>query len=96
VSNRRKPRQRNGGKLTRDRTEWTHKKRFGGAGASICKPAASRNREAERVQLGGVSARSSSNGVQMVKGGKAADLDKLLNPIPAPFRLVTTDDVQRG
>jgi hypothetical protein len=70
VSNRRKLRQGNGGKLTRDRAAWTHKTRFGG-GSSAFRPAAGRSRAAERDLLGGLSARGRSGGVQAVQGGLA-------------------------
>jgi hypothetical protein len=70
MSNRRKLRQDNGGKLTRDRAEWTHKTRLG-SGSSAFRPAASRSRMAERDRLGGISARSRSGGVQAVQGGLA-------------------------
>jgi hypothetical protein len=74
VSNRRKLRQGNGGKLTRDRAEWTHKTRLG-SGSSAFRPAASRNRAAERDQLHGVYARSLSNGVQAARGGLSVRCD---------------------
>jgi hypothetical protein len=70
VSNRRKLRQGNGGKLTRDRAAWTHKTRLG-SGSSAFRPAASRSRVAERDRLNGVFARSRSGGVQAVQGGLA-------------------------
>lgn len=70
VSNRRKLRQGNGGKLTRDRAAWTHKTRLG-SGSSAFRPAASRSRAAGRDRLAGVSARSRSGGVQAVQGGLA-------------------------
>jgi hypothetical protein len=68
VSNRRKLRQGNGGRLTRDRADWAHKIRFGSE-AGAFKPTASRNRAADRSQVHGVFARNNSNGVQAVKGG---------------------------
>ena len=77
VSNRRKLRQGNGGKLTRDRAQWTHKTRLGGGSAAV-RPAASRNRAAGRDQLGGISARSRSGGVQAVQGGQAIWCDPAL------------------
>jgi len=70
VSNRRKLRQGNGRKLTRDRAAWTHKTRLG-SGSSASRPAASRSRTAERDRLTSVSARSRSNGVQAGQGGLA-------------------------
>jgi hypothetical protein len=78
VSNRRKLRQGNGGKLTRDRAKWTHKTRLS-SGSSAFRPAASRNRAAERDRLHGVSARNWSNGVQAAQGGLSVrcDLDLL-------------------
>jgi len=77
VSNRRKLRQGNGGKLTRDRAQWTHKTRLGGGSAAV-RSAASRDRVAGRDQLGGVSARSRSGGVQAVRGGQAIRCDSAL------------------
>lgn len=74
VSNKRKLRQGNGGKLTRDRAAWTHKTRLG-SGSSAFKPAASRSRMAERDLLGGISARSRSGGVQAAQGGLAVRFD---------------------
>jgi len=74
VSNRRKLRQGNGGKLARDRAKWTHKTRLGG-GSSAFRPAASRNRAAERDRLQGVSARNWSNGVQTAQGGLSVRCD---------------------
>jgi len=78
-------RQGNGGKLTRDRAEWTHKTRLG-SGSSAFRPAASRNRAAERDRLNGVSARSQSNGVQAAQGGLsircAPDLPASLKQTP--------------
>jgi len=70
VSYRRKLRQGNGSRLTRDRAAWTHKTRLGG-GSRTFRPAGSRNRAAEREQLGSISARSRSGGVQAVQDGLA-------------------------
>lgn len=74
MSNRRKLRQCNGGKLTRDRTEWTSKIRLG-HGAHAYKSVASHNRVAERDRLTGVAARQLPNGVQSVQGGLTVHLE---------------------
>jgi hypothetical protein len=81
VSNRRKLRQGNGGRLTRDRAAWTHKIRLG-SGSSALRPAASRSRAAERDRLGSISARSRSGGVQAARGGLAIWFDPALLKSP--------------
>jgi hypothetical protein len=81
VSNSRKLRQGNGGKLTRDRAQWTHKTRLG-SGSSAFRPAASRDRAAGRDRLAGISARSRSGGVQAVQGGPALRCDPGLLEAP--------------
>jgi hypothetical protein len=87
VSNSRKLRQGNGGRLTRDRAEWTRKTRLG-SGSSAFRPAASRNRAAERNRLNSLSARSLSNGVQAARGGLSVRLYPGLpeSPKQAPER----------
>jgi hypothetical protein len=77
MSNSRKLRQGNGGRLTRDRAAWTHKTRLG-SGSSAFRPAASRSRAAERDRLNGVSARNRSNGVKAAQGGLAIWCDPAL------------------
>jgi hypothetical protein len=77
VSDRRKLRQGNGGKLTRDRAQWTHKTRLG-AGSAAVRPAASRTWAAGRDQLAGISVRHGSGGVQAVQGGQAIRCDPAL------------------
>jgi hypothetical protein len=77
MSNKRKLRQRNGGKLTRDRQEWTHKKRLG-YGSAILMPTAGRNRTSNRNELHSIAARTMSNGVQKIKGGQAINYGEFL------------------
>jgi len=69
VSNRRKVKQVNGGKLTRDRADWTGKIRL--SNGTRVKPQARSAREANRSWLAGASARSKTSGVQAIKSGVA-------------------------